>query len=56
MAKYADFPQEAYVALQHIREAALVRFDSLFTPEKKLWRLDESSTISYAVCGTVRYR
>ena len=37
MAKYADFPQETYVALQHIRETALVRFDSLFTPERNLW-------------------
>ena len=40
MAKYADFPQETYVALQHIRETALVRFDSLFTPERNLWSLE----------------
>ena len=25
--------------MQHIRETALVRFDSLFTPEQKLWSL-----------------
>lgn len=40
MAKYADFPQETYVAMQRIRGTALIRFDSLFTPEKKLWSLE----------------
>jgi hypothetical protein len=40
MARYADFPQETYVAMQRIRETALSRFDSLFTPEKKLWSLE----------------
>jgi 5-methylcytosine-specific restriction protein B len=40
MARYADFPQETYVAMQRIRETALIRFDSLFTPGKKLWTLE----------------
>jgi hypothetical protein len=40
MAKYADSPHETYVAMQRIRETALIRFDSLFTPEKKLWSLE----------------
>lgn len=37
MARLAGLPQETFVAMEHIRETALVRFDSLFTPERKLW-------------------
>jgi hypothetical protein len=53
MAKYADFPQETYFAMQRIRETALIRFDSLFTPEKKALESREPSTIPRTVCGTV---
>ncbi len=37
MARLAGFPDETYVAMERIRETALVRFDSLFTPERALW-------------------
>jgi 5-methylcytosine-specific restriction enzyme B len=40
MAKYADFPPETYVAMQRIRDTALIQFDSLFTSGKKLWNLE----------------
>src|SRR5438132_5429277 len=39
MARLAGFPDETYSAMQRIRETALVRFDSLFTPERELWTL-----------------
>jgi hypothetical protein len=39
MARLAGFPEETLVALQNIRETALVRFNSLFTPERELWGL-----------------
>ena len=39
MARLAGFPEETYVAMNHIRETTLVRFGSLFTPERKLWNL-----------------
>jgi hypothetical protein len=39
MARLTGFPEETFVALQNIRETALVRFDSLFTPERQLWSL-----------------
>lgn len=39
MARLAGFPEEPFVAMEHIRETALLRFDSLFTPERKLWSL-----------------
>lgn len=39
MARLAGFPDETFVAMQIIRETALVRFDSLFTPNRKLWTL-----------------
>lgn len=39
MARLAGFPDETFVAMQNIRETALVRFDSLFTPGRKLWTL-----------------
>jgi len=39
MARLAGFPEETFVAMQHISETALVRFDSLFTPGQKLWSL-----------------
>jgi 5-methylcytosine-specific restriction protein B len=37
MARLKGFPEESFVALIKIRETALVRFDSLFTPERSLW-------------------
>jgi hypothetical protein len=39
MARLAEFPEETFSAMQRIRETALVGFDSLFTPERKLWSL-----------------
>lgn len=39
MATTTGFPKETFFAMDHIRETALVRFDSLFTPERKLWSL-----------------
>jgi 5-methylcytosine-specific restriction enzyme B len=39
MAKLTGIPEETYSAMRRIRETALVRFDSLFTPERKLWNL-----------------
>lgn len=37
MARVSFFPPEKYEALSRIRETALVRFDSLFTSERRLW-------------------
>ena len=39
MAKLAGFPGETFAAMEHIRDTALVRFDSLFTPDRQLWGL-----------------
>ena len=39
MAKLAGFPGETFAAMQNIRETSLVRFDSLFTPDRQLWSL-----------------
>ena len=39
MARLAGFPQETFVAMEHIRDATLVRFDSLFTPEHQILNL-----------------
>src|SRR4051794_21871961 len=39
MARLAGFPEETYAAMRRIRETALVRFDSLFTPDRRLWGL-----------------
>jgi 5-methylcytosine-specific restriction protein B len=39
MARLLGFPPETFVAMEHIRETALVRFNGLFTPERKLWNL-----------------
>jgi 5-methylcytosine-specific restriction protein B len=39
MAHLTVFLEETFVAMAHIRETALIRFDSLFTPERKLWSL-----------------
>jgi hypothetical protein len=39
MARLAGLPDEKFAAMERIRETALVRFDSLFTPERKLWTL-----------------
>jgi len=37
MARVAFFPPETYQALSHIRETALVRFNSVFAPVRPLW-------------------
>src|SRR5689334_6443019 len=37
MARLAGFPEETFVAMQHLRDTALVHFDSLFTPGRELW-------------------
>jgi len=37
MAQLEGFPQETYTGMERIRETALLRFNSLFTPERKLW-------------------
>jgi 5-methylcytosine-specific restriction protein B len=39
MARLEGFPDEIYAAMERIRETALVRFDSLFTPGRKHWDL-----------------
>lgn len=39
MARLAEFPEETFVAMQHLRDTALVHFDSLFTPGRELWHL-----------------
>jgi len=39
MAKLPGFPEATFAAQQRIRETALIRYDSLFTPERKLWSL-----------------
>src|SRR6516225_8081398 len=39
MARTSGFPQATFAALERIRETALIRYDSLFTP-RKLWGLE----------------
>jgi hypothetical protein len=39
MAKFKGLPEETSSAMRHIRETTLVRFDSLFSPDRKLWTL-----------------
>src|SRR5574338_1604233 len=39
MARLVGLPQETFAAMDRIRETALVQFNSLFTPERKLWNL-----------------
>lgn len=39
MARLAGFPEETFIAMQHVRDTALVHFDSLFTPGRELWHL-----------------
>lgn len=39
MARLKGFSEETFAAMNHIRDAALVRFDSLFAPGRKLWGL-----------------
>ena len=39
MARLAEFPEAPFVAMQHHRDTALVHFDSLFTPGRELWHL-----------------
>ena len=36
----AGFEEQTFYAMHRIRETALVRFDSLFSPERKLWTLE----------------
>ena len=40
MAILSKVPEATFVALRHIRETALVQFDSLFTPGRKIWSLE----------------
>ena len=40
MARFAEFPEQTFFAMRRIRETALVRFDSLFSSERKLWTLE----------------
>lgn len=40
MARLAGFPAETVFAMQRIRETALENFDSLFSPDKRIWSLD----------------
>jgi hypothetical protein len=37
MARLCNYPEATFVALEHIKNTALVRFDSLFSPERSLW-------------------
>src|SRR5260370_6192363 len=39
MARLQGHVQETFVAMDHIRDTALKSFDSLFTPERRLWTL-----------------
>lgn len=39
MARLAGFPDETFVAMEHIRNTALLKFDGLFTPGRQLWSL-----------------
>jgi hypothetical protein len=40
MVKLSEIPDATYTALQHVRETCLIQYDSLFTPERKLWSLE----------------
>ena len=40
MTRLSGVPDATFTALQHIRETCLIRYDSLFTPERKLWSLE----------------
>lgn len=37
MARLSNYPEATFVALERIKNTALVRFDSLFSPERSLW-------------------
>jgi len=39
MARLAGFPEDTFDAMRRIRDTALINFDSLFTPGRKLWSL-----------------
>jgi hypothetical protein len=39
MARLQGTPAETFAAMAHIRPTALERFDSLFTPERQIWSL-----------------
>ena len=39
MTKLAGFPLETFAAMEHIRDTALIRFDSLFSENRQLWGL-----------------
>lgn len=41
MARLTGFSEQTFVALQRIRDTTLVRFDSLFTPERPIWTLEQ---------------
>ena len=39
MARHAEFPEETFAAMQRIRNTTLVHFDSLFSPDRRIWSL-----------------
>src|SRR5437762_2119689 len=41
MARLAGFPDETFAAMARIRETTLVRFDSLFVSDRRLWTLQK---------------
>ena len=46
MARLTGFPDEHYAALDRIRATTLVQFDSLFTPEARIWTLQNVERFS----------
>jgi hypothetical protein len=40
MARLSEVPEATFTALQHIRETCLIQYDSLFTPHRKLWSIE----------------
>ena len=41
MAKLAGWPEATFAALERVRETALIRYNSLFAPERNLWGLED---------------
>jgi hypothetical protein len=40
MARLPDIPDATFTALQHVRETCLIQYNSPFSPERKLWSLE----------------
>ena len=51
MARLSEFPESTFTALERIRETALMRFDSLFTPGLKLWTLENLRQFHFMFVG-----